>query len=104
MSVFPEVTDEKEKPTAVCAKKAHKGGFDPDIRAGSGQTQVNEPAAPQTASSSTGEPVWDLGTRVIHWLLAVLICLNLFVLEDEPHEIVGYVVRPLGGNLGGVSP
>ena len=36
--VHPELTEDKEKPTAVCAKKAHKGGFDAVNRVNSGWT------------------------------------------------------------------
>ena len=38
-SVRAELGEDKEKPTAVCAEKAHKGSFDAVIRAGSGWTR-----------------------------------------------------------------
>ncbi len=36
--------------------------------------------------------VWDPVVRLFHWTVVAGCLLNLFVLEDEPHEIVGYVV------------
>ena len=43
--------------------------------------------------------VWDLPTRITHWLLAVCVVLNLFVLEsgEEPHEWTGYVAAGIIG-------
>ncbi len=39
------------------------------------------------------ELIWDLPTRLIHWVIAGAVFLNLFYLEegDEPHQWVGYV-------------
>ena len=42
LRVHPELTEDKEKPTAVCAKKAHKGGFDAVIRVNSRWTLTKE--------------------------------------------------------------
>lgn len=36
--------------------------------------------------------VWDPVVRLFHWTVVAGCLLNLFVLEDEPHEIVGYIV------------
>lgn len=33
---------------------------------------------------------WDLFIRICHWTIAIAIVLNLFVLEDDPHQWVGY--------------
>ena len=41
-SVCPELNEAKETPTAVCANKAHKGGFDAVIPANSEQTPTKE--------------------------------------------------------------
>lgn len=37
--------------------------------------------------------VWDIPTRITHWVLAVCVVLNLFILEegDDPHQILGYL-------------
>ncbi len=37
--------------------------------------------------------VWDLPTRLAHWIVALCIFLNLFVLDsgDPPHEWAGYI-------------
>jgi len=51
---------------------------------------------------------WPLGARVIHWALALVLVLDLFVLEegDPPHRYLGYVavglvvVRLLWGAYG----
>lgn len=53
--------------------------------------------------------IWDRQTRLIHWLLAITIILNLFMLEegDPPHQWVGYAAagfvfcRLLWGFFGG---
>ncbi|MCP5161365.1 MAG: cytochrome b/b6 domain-containing protein [Hahellaceae bacterium] len=50
--------------------------------------------------------VWDPLVRVFHWTLALACLLNLTVLEDKPHEWVGYyalgavLVRILWGFIG----
>jgi len=36
--------------------------------------------------------VWDPVVRLFHWTVVAGCVLNLFVLEDLPHEIVGYIV------------
>jgi cytochrome b len=37
--------------------------------------------------------IWDRTTRLIHWVIALAVILNLWVLEegDDPHQISGYV-------------
>lgn len=37
--------------------------------------------------------IWDVPTRVIHWSIASIVLLNLFLLDggDPPHEWLGYV-------------
>lgn len=37
-------------------------------------------------------PVWDRVVRIFHWTVAVGCVLNLFVLEDAAHQVVGYIV------------
>ncbi len=54
--------------------------------------------------------IWDLTTRIIHWGIALIVFLNLFVLEggDLPHEWFGYaaaafvLIRIFWGIKGGV--
>lgn len=39
------------------------------------------------------ELIWDKITRALHWSIAVIIFLNLFILEegDPPHRYIGYL-------------
>lgn len=46
----------------------------------------------QPAQSGATVRVWDPIVRLFHWTVVAGCLLNLFVLEDEPHEIVGYLV------------
>ncbi|MFK8250073.1 cytochrome b/b6 domain-containing protein [Ancylobacter terrae] len=46
----------------------------------------NAPAGPATVA------VWDPVVRLFHWTVVAGCLLNLFVLEDRPHEVVGYIV------------
>ncbi len=41
--------------------------------------------------------VWDIPTRLLHWSLAVIVFLNLFILDegDEIHEWIGYLACAL---------
>lgn len=55
--------------------------------------------------------IWDLPTRLLHWVLALCVVLNLFFLEegDEVHRWIGYtavasvVLRFLWGFIGGTA-
>lgn len=55
--------------------------------------------------------IWDLPTRVLHWSLATIVVLNLFLLDggDPPHEWLGYgavgfvALRGIWGFLGGTQ-
>lgn len=35
--------------------------------------------------------MWPLSVRLIHWALAVIIVLDMFWLEDDPHNYAGYI-------------
>jgi cytochrome b len=52
--------------------------------------QTSRPAA--ASSEAATLTVWDPLVRIVHWTVVIGCILNLFILEDEPHEIVGYVV------------
>lgn len=49
----------------------------------------------QASSQGAVSPhvVWDVVTRALHWLLALAVVLNMFVLEegDQAHRVVGFV-------------
>lgn len=52
------------------------------------QKQLPAAASAEAATLS----VWDPLVRIVHWTVVAGCLLNLFVLEDELHDIVGYVV------------
>ena len=39
--------------------------------------------------------VWDPLVRIFHWSVATLVLLNYWLLDDDPHEWVGYSVAAL---------
>jgi cytochrome b len=43
--------------------------------------------------SSTSKTIWPMSIRLIHWSIAVIILLNVFIIEegDPPHRYIGYV-------------
>ena len=75
-SVCPQLTEDNEKPTAVCAKKAHNGVFDAVIRAGSGWTRVD------FLGSGIGSKSFGISILGVCRIIA-LICLLLYTYASK---------------------
>ena len=52
-----------------------------------------------TQIAKSGEVIWNIKTRILHWLIAACVAANIINDGDDgarlPHEIVGYLVMAL---------
>lgn len=53
---------------------------------------MQKPVPAAASSEAATLSVWDPLVRIVHWTVVIGCLLNLFVLEDELHDIVGYIV------------